>query len=109
MRNGLLSGGMTKARVANFPDDDFRRRLPDFQEPKLSRNLEVAEKLKEIGNRHGRTPGEVAIAWALHHPAVTGAIVGMRNAGQVDGVIGALEFRLSEDEAAQIRRYLDES
>jgi aryl-alcohol dehydrogenase-like predicted oxidoreductase len=109
MRNGLLSGGMTKERVANFPDDDFRRRLPDFQEPKLSRNLELAEKLKEIGKQHGRTPGEVAIAWALHNPAVTGAIVGMRNAGQVDGVIGALEFRLSEDEAAQIRRYLDES
>ncbi len=106
MRNGLLSGGMSKERVANFAPDDFRQRLPDFQEPKLSRNLELADKLKQIGSSHGRTPGEVAIAWTLHNPAVTGAIVGMRTAAQVDGVIGALDFRLTTDEVEQIERYL---
>jgi aryl-alcohol dehydrogenase-like predicted oxidoreductase len=107
MRNGLLSGGMTKERAANLAEDDHRRRLPDFQEPRLSRNLELAEKLRSIGARHGRTPGEVAIAWTLANPAVTGAIVGMRAANQVSGVIGAGTFRLSADELGEIQEYLD--
>jgi aryl-alcohol dehydrogenase-like predicted oxidoreductase len=106
MRNGLLSGGMTHERVANFPEDDFRRRLPDFQEPKLSRNLALADSLREIGTRHGRTAGEVAIAWTLANPAVTGAIVGMRSPQQVDGVIGAAEFRLTADELSEIQTLL---
>lgn len=102
MRNGLLSGKMTKERVANLPEDDVRRRLPPFQEPNLSRNLALVEKLRAIGNRHGRTPGEVAIAWTLRRPEVTAAIVGLRNAGQLEGVIGAAGFRLSEAELAEI-------
>jgi len=67
--------------------------------------LDLAALLGTIGKRHGRTAGEVAIAWTLRHPAVTGAIVGMRSAQQVDGVIGAAEFRLSADEIAQIERF----
>ncbi len=105
MKSGLLSGGMTRERVASFPADDFRRRVPNFQEPLLSRNLDLAELLRAIGKRHGRTPGEVAIAWTLRHPAVTAAIVGMRSADQVDGIIGAAEFRLSEPELAEIDRF----
>ena len=65
------------------------RRVPHFQEPLLSRHLELAARLGELGARHGRTAGEVAIAWTLRHPAVTAAIVGMRSAAQVEGVIGA--------------------
>jgi aryl-alcohol dehydrogenase-like predicted oxidoreductase len=102
MKNGLLSGKMTKERVAAFPEDDFRRRNPAFQEPQLARNLELAELMRTIGARHGRTPGETAIAWALSNPAVTAAIVGMRSAAQVEGVIGALEFRLAPEEIAEI-------
>ena len=102
MKSGLLTGAMSRQRVASLPNDDFRRRTPNFNEPLLSRNLAIADLLKEIGARHGRTAGEVAIAWTLRHPAVTGAIVGMRSAKQVDGVIGALEFRLSADESAEI-------
>jgi aryl-alcohol dehydrogenase-like predicted oxidoreductase len=102
MKSGLLTGTMTRERVEAFPQDDFRRRAPAFQEPALSRNLELAEVMKRIGARHGRTAGEVAIAWTLRHPAVTAAIVGMRSARQVEGVIGALEFRLSDEEAAEI-------
>jgi len=105
MKCGLLSGAMTRERVAAFPEDDFRRRTPNFQEPMLSRNLELAELLREIGKRHGRTAGEVAIAWTLRHPAVTAAIVGMRSAAQVEGVIGAAEFRLSTDELAEIDNF----
>ena len=106
MRNGLLSGSMTKERVAAFPADDFRRRSPHFQEPNLSRNLELVEVLRAIGARHGRSPGEVAIAWTLRHPAVTGAIVGMRSAQQVQGIIGAAEFRLSAADIDEIQQFI---
>ncbi len=102
MRNGLLSGTMTKERVENLPEEDVRRRMPWFQEPALSGHLARVEKLRAIGNRHGRTPGEVAIAWTLRRPEVTAAIVGLRNAGQLSGVIGAAEFRLSAAEIAEI-------
>lgn len=102
MYSGLLTGAMTRERVAKFAEDDWRRRNVNFQEPQLTRNLEIAALLATIGKRHGRTAGEVAIAWTLHNPAVTGAIVGVRRPQQVDGVIGALEFRLSESEFEEI-------
>jgi aryl-alcohol dehydrogenase-like predicted oxidoreductase len=102
MKSGLLTGKMTRERVANLPQDDFRRRAPAFQEPQLTHNLALAELMKTIGARHGRSAGEVAIAWTLRHPAVTAAIVGMRSAGQVAGVIGAMELRLSAEEIAEI-------
>lgn len=102
MSAGLLTGAMTRERVANFAAEDWRRNLPNFQEPLLSRNLKLVERLRDIGNRHERTPGEVAIAWTLHNPAVTGAIVGFRSAKQVSGIIGAAEFRLLPSEMLEI-------
>ena len=102
MKSGLLTGKMTRERIAALPEDDFRRCAVAFQEPHLTRNLALAELMKQIGARHGRAAAEVAIAWVLRTPAVTGAIVGMRSAGQVDGVIGAMEFRLTEEEIAEI-------
>ncbi len=105
MKSGLLTGAMTRERIAAMPDDDFRKRTPNFQEPLLSRNLELAELLVAIGKRHGKTAGEVAIAWTLRHPAVTGAIVGMRSPKQVDGVIGAADFRLSAEEISEIEQF----
>ena len=102
MKSGLLTGKMTRERLASLPEEDFRRRNPFFQDPMLGRALRVVEVLKGIGSRHGRTPGEVAIAWALRHPAMTGAIVGLRNAGQLEGVIGAAEFRLNAGEIGEI-------
>ena len=106
MKSGLLSGAMTRERVAAMPADDFRRRTPPFQEPRLTRNLELAELLRDMGRRHGRSPGEVAIAWTLYNPAVTAAIVGMRSAQQVQGVIGAADFRLSVEEVREIEAFL---
>lgn len=105
MKSGLLSGAMTRERIAAMPEDDFRKRTPNFNEPLLSRNLELAALLGAIGRRHGRSAGEVAIAWTLRHLAVTGAIVGMRSAKQVDGVMGAVEFRLNAEEIAEIERH----
>jgi aryl-alcohol dehydrogenase-like predicted oxidoreductase len=107
MRSGLLSGAMTRKRAGALPADDWRRRDPDFQEPKLSRNLQLVDLLRSIGKRHDRTPGEVAIAWTLRHPAVTAAIVGIRRPEQLSGVIGAAEFRLSSEEITEIRAFFD--
>jgi aryl-alcohol dehydrogenase-like predicted oxidoreductase len=102
MASGLLTGAMTRERIASLPKTDWRNKNDQFQEPKLSVNLKVVERLRAVGARHGRSPGEVAIAWTLRHPAVTGAIVGARNAKQVDGIIGAMDFRLTPPEIAEV-------
>lgn len=107
MHSGLLTGAMTKERVANFPADDFRRKAKNYQEPLLSRNLEVAEFLKGIGARHGVSAGVIAIAWTLANPAVTAAIVGGRNPQQVEGVFPAADFHLRKEEKAEIDAFLD--
>jgi aryl-alcohol dehydrogenase-like predicted oxidoreductase len=102
MASGLLTGAMTRERAAVLPPDDFRSRNPEFKEPRLSKNIELVERLRKVGARHGRGPGEVAIAWVLLHPAITGAIVGARNAKQAEGVMRAGELKLSPEEIAEI-------
>ncbi|MEH2386784.1 MAG: aldo/keto reductase [Nostoc sp.] len=109
MQSGLLTGKMTPERVANLPDDDWRKNSSEFQEPRLSRNLKLVEVLQHIGKQHDRSPGEVAIAWTLNNPAVTAAIVGGRNPKQVEGIIGAGEFRLNQQELDQIGAFLREN
>lgn len=106
MKSGLLTGKMTRERIQNLPDDDFRKNALSFKEPHLSRNLALVELIAEIGRRHGRTPGEVAIAWTLRRPELTAAIVGLRSPKQLDGVIGAAEFRLSPHEVAEIDAFM---
>ncbi|HEX4589383.1 MAG TPA: aldo/keto reductase [Gemmataceae bacterium] len=102
MASGLLTGAMSAERIAALPADDWRKRHPDFQEPRLHRNLMLVRLLRAIGRPHGRSPAEVAVAWVLHSSAVTGAIVGARRPEQVRGVVGAAEFRLSPRELAEI-------
>jgi aryl-alcohol dehydrogenase-like predicted oxidoreductase len=106
MASGLLTGAMTAERIARLPADDWRKRHPDFQKPLLSRNLRLVRLLQAIGRLHGRTPAEVAVAWVLQNPAVTGAIVGARRPGQVRGVAGAAEFRLSPRELAEVEAFV---
>ena len=108
MSAGLLTGAMTRERVANLTSEDWRRNLPNFREPLLSRNLLLVEQLRKIGQRYGRSPGEVAIAWTLNNPAFTGAIVGFRNPKQVDGIIGATVFRLAADDLNEIEKALSQ-
>ncbi len=109
MASGLLTGKMTAERIAKMPEDDWRRRAPQFNPPKLSRNLELVELLRETGDVHGVQPGVVAIAWTLANSAVTAAIVGARRAEQVDGILPAARFRLSEQEAARIDAFMKEN
>jgi aryl-alcohol dehydrogenase-like predicted oxidoreductase len=105
MASGLLTGAMTRERAASLPKDDWRKGHPDFSEPNLSRNLALVELLRGIAKRHSRSIGEVAIAWTLHHPAVTGAIVGARNAKQAEGVMRAGELRLDKEEVDKIEEF----
>lgn len=107
MQSGLLTGAMTRERVAAFPQDDFRRNTKQFQEPRLSRNLRLAALLGEIGARHKVSAGVVAIAWTLHHKAITAAIVGGRSAAQVDGVFPAASFRLVQAEFDEIGAFIE--
>jgi aryl-alcohol dehydrogenase-like predicted oxidoreductase len=102
MQSGLLTGRMTRERVAALPAGDWRRNNPNYQEPLLTRNLRIADALVEVAARHGRSAGEAAIAWTLRHPGVTGAIVGARNAAQIEGIVGAGTFRLTAAEVAEI-------
>jgi aryl-alcohol dehydrogenase-like predicted oxidoreductase len=109
MASGLLTGAMTRERAARLPKDDWRASDPEFREPRLSRNLSLVEQLREIGKRHGRSPGEVAIAWTLRNPAVTGAIVGARNARQANGVMRAGELQLSDKEINEIEDFFEQT
>ena len=102
MASGLLTGKMTHERAASLPEGDWRGRNAEFKEPKLSENLAAADRLKTVGARHNRSAGETAIAWTLRLPAVTGAIVGARSAGQIDGIIGGADLKLSAEEIAEI-------
>lgn len=106
MKSGLLTGKMTRERIAAMPDDDWRRNSRDFQDPRLTKNLALVELLREIAARHGRSPAEAAIAWTLNNPAITAAIVGARNSQQVEGFIGAMTFRLAADEVAEIENFM---
>ena len=106
MASGLLTGAMSRKRIANLPDDDWRRTNREYQEPCLSRNLALTNLLAEIGKAHHVTAAVVAIAWTLHNPAVTASIVGSRHPGQVEETIAAAEFSLSESEYEQIGQFL---
>jgi len=109
MGSGLLTGAVTAERVAGMPDDDWRRRSPEFQEPRLARHRALAALLSEIGAAHGgRSAAEVAIAWTLANPAVTGAIVGARTPEQVDGFSGALSLRLTREDLGRIDEFRKE-
>lgn len=102
MASGMLTGAMTRERIAALPESDFRKRSKNFLEPLLSQHLAAADRVKAVAARLGRTPGEVAIAWTLHHPAVTGAIVGARNAKQAQGVMRAAEIKLTGADVAEL-------
>src|SRR5262249_2627909 len=107
MASGLLTGAMTRERIAAMPADDWRReKNKHYQEPLLTRNLKLGELLKTIGTRHGRTAGEVAVAWVLRHPAVTAAIVGARRPGQLKELVGAAEWHLTPTEVSEIEAFL---
>lgn len=98
MGSGMLTGAMTRERIENFPEDDWRKRSVHFQEPLLSRNLQIASRVVQVASRLGVSPGAVAISWVLHNPAVTGAIVGIRSSGQVEELASGFGLKLTQDD-----------
>jgi len=102
MGSGMLTGGVTRERIGSLAEDDWRKHDARFNEPQLSRNLELVERLKAVAARYDTTPGAVAIAWTLRNPAVDGAIVGFRRPDQVDPIIVAANLELSREDAAEI-------
>jgi len=106
MSSGLLTGAFSKDRAANLSEDDWRSKSANFLEPKLTKNLELAEKLKSVGKKYNRNAGEIAIAWTLKNPAVTAAIVGARNPNQVNGVMNAAEVKLSQQDILELESVL---
>ena len=102
MASGLLTGKMTRERIESLPDNDWRRRSERFQEPQLSQNLELVERLERVAERHGVSPGAVAVAWTLRNPAVDGAITGFRRPDQVEPILAAADLELSDDDVAEL-------
>ena len=102
MGSGLLTGGMTRERIETLADDDWRKHDERFNEPQLSRNLELVARLAAVADRHDTTPGAVAVAWTLRHPAVDGAIVGFRRPDQVDPILPAANLELTDHDIAEI-------
>jgi aryl-alcohol dehydrogenase-like predicted oxidoreductase len=105
MQSGLLTGAMTRERIAKLPDSDWRSRDPEFREPKLSKNLRLVDRLRGIAEKYGRPVGQVAVAWVLRKPAVTSAIVGARSPQQVEQNVGAAELYLTDDDIAKIEGF----
>jgi aryl-alcohol dehydrogenase-like predicted oxidoreductase len=93
---------MTRERIEALPDDDWRKRSPEFREPRLSEHLNLVERLEAVAERHGVTPGAVAAAWTLRNPAVDGAIVGFRRPDQVDPVVAAASLELGDEDVAEL-------
>jgi aryl-alcohol dehydrogenase-like predicted oxidoreductase len=102
MGSGLLTGAMTRERIAGLPEDDWRKHDPAFTEPQLTRHLELVGRLSAVAARHGTTPGAVAVAWTLRNPAVDGAIVGLRRPDQVDPILAAAGLHLTDDDVREI-------
>ncbi|HWG22755.1 aldo/keto reductase [Actinospica sp.] len=102
MGSGLLTGAMTRERIAGLAEDDWRKHDERFNEPELGRHLALVDRLKSVAARHGTSPGAVAVAWTLRNPAVDGAIVGFRRADQVDPLIAAADLRLDHADVTEI-------
>src|SRR5580693_1594473 len=102
MGSGLLTGGMTRERIAAMPADDWRKTDPRFTESQLSQHLALAARLRTIADRHDVSPGAVAVAWTLRNPAVDGAITGFRRPDQVAPVVAAAGLELTEPDLAEI-------
>jgi len=102
MGSGMLTGGMTRERVERLPEDDWRKHDPRFDEPQLSRNLDLVARLKAVADRYDTTPGAIAVAWTLRNPAVDGAIVGFRRPDQVDPILTAAALHLTNQDIADI-------
>ncbi len=108
MQRGLLTGKFSEERLKSLPDDDHRKRHPDFQEPAFSATLELVENLRGIAEHHGRIPAQLAIAWVLRDEVVTAAIAGARRPEQIAETAEASGWKLDDEIVEQIEKLLAE-
>ena len=108
MQSGLLTGKMTRDRVEQLPEDDWRKSNPDFTE-NLDANLAVVDAIRRVAERHSVPIPAVAVAWTLSWAGVTGAIVGARRPDQVDGWLPAAGLGLSPEELEELAAAVDEA
>ncbi|MCL2182452.1 MAG: aldo/keto reductase [Chitinispirillia bacterium] len=104
MASGLLTGKMTRERIASLPAGDWRKNDSNYTGAKLTENLKVVEAIKSVADKKGVPAAQVAIAWTLRHPAVTAAIVGMRKPSQAEKTVGAAGLALTDEDIAEIER-----
>jgi aryl-alcohol dehydrogenase-like predicted oxidoreductase len=102
MASGLLTGRMTRERIAGLAEDDWRKHDPRFNEPQLSQHLALVERLQTVADRHGTSSGAVAVAWTLRNPAVDGAIAGFRRPDQLDPILEAANLQLTDDDVDEL-------
>jgi aryl-alcohol dehydrogenase-like predicted oxidoreductase len=109
LQSGLLTERFSASRVHSLPEDDWRRRSPEFKPPRLARNLELRDALRTVARRHETNVSVVAISWTLAWPGVTAAIVGARSPDQVEGWIGAATLELSLEDLDDIARAIGQT
>jgi aryl-alcohol dehydrogenase-like predicted oxidoreductase len=107
LQSGLLTGGYDRDRIAAMDDGDWRKTDAEFTEPRLSANLELVDLLRDVADELGCTVSELAVAWTLHRPGVTAAIVGARRPAQVDGWVGAGSLTLPTEVVVRLTRASD--
>ena len=106
LQQGLLTGTMRS--VDELAPNDFRRANPHFKDPEFGLNLKLAEDLKPIAAKHGRSVAQLAIAWTLRMPEVTAALNGARTPSEIeDSVLGG-DMELSQEDIASIENLLKE-
>jgi aryl-alcohol dehydrogenase-like predicted oxidoreductase len=108
---GLLTGAFTPQTT--FLEWDWRFKgkafgLPLFEREHFVKELRVTGRLEELAGRHGKSVAQLAIAWVLSHPAVTVALVGMRNTRELEENIAAVDWKLADEDRADIDRIFAE-
>jgi len=97
---GLLTG---KYGVDQRPDEGRLVENPMYQTRYgADVHYQVAERFTTFAREHGYDPVALAVAWVAHHPAVTAPIIGARTLNQLEGSLGALDIRMTEDLRAEI-------
>jgi aryl-alcohol dehydrogenase-like predicted oxidoreductase len=97
---GFLSGQITSPD--DFAEDDFRRNNPRFQGENFERNLAVVERIRQLADQKGVTPGQLAIAWVLAQGDDIVPIPGTKRRTYLEENLGALDVRLTPEELAGI-------
>ncbi|MFI1091612.1 aldo/keto reductase [Streptomyces sp. NPDC020917] len=94
LHQGLLGGALRKEREGGGSRTSAGRSAAGLADPAVRAQVQAYE---DLVAKHGMEPGEVALAWLLTRPGVTGPIVGPRTAGHLESALRAVELKLPEE------------